>query len=452
MSVATTADVELYLPARDALRRRYARHLGATAFVEQAARLAVRFSDGHLQDLTLSEHGGSALRTVDAHAASTFRATGAAGPGALLLAIDGDGAPGSPVPDAEHLAAPEVLESSTDALRDLLHRVDRAAREHDDRVTQVLVDAEVVDRHVTVVTRDDVRQERRHLVYLTVRALARQGQRVTTGFMTPATSGAMADLDGALIGVTVARRAVTSLDARPAPIEHLPVIVGPGRGTVLVHEACCHPLEGDEVRRGSTYAARRGERIAVPDLTIVDDPTVPGAVGSYGFDDEGVTARPTPVVEDGYLRAFLLDEMSGAALGHASTGNGRVDGFRSPVLPRMSNTCVAPGRSSAAEIVADTPRGIYAENVGGGEVVEATGEFVFRVLNGYLVEDGRITDPIEETTVAGRGADVLQAIDRIGDDVALGAAKCGKFGQFLPVGVQGPTLRIASLLVGGTAR
>lgn len=446
MTALSTA-VDTYDPVRDLLRRRYPRHGSASVFVEDASRLDLRYGSGCVQDVTLSEHGGSSVRTSDSRAGSVFRACGARTPAEVLRAVDGD-------TDGRPQGRPsrgEALEARVPGLLELLAAVDAAAREQPE-VEQVLVDAELVDRRITVVTREEVRSEVRTLAYLTVRAVARRGDRVTTGFLTPATSGDLAGLDGASIGATAARRATTSLDARPAPIARMPVVVGPGRGIVLVHEACCHPLEGDEVLRGSIYADRLGDRIASPGLTIVDDPTAPSAVGTYGFDDEGVPASPTTVVDDGHLTSLLLDRTTAAALGAAPTGNGRVDAFRSPVVPRMSNTCVAAGTWSPADIVADTAHGIYAENVGGGEVVESTGEFVFRVLDGFLIENGRLTDPIEETTVSGQGAQVLASIDRVGDDVALGAARCGKFGQFVPVGVQGPTLRITSLLVGGTQR
>ncbi len=447
MTDDTLSDVDALAPVRAALVQRYARHVSASVFVEDASRLDLRYSDGAVHDLTRSEHGGSAVRLTDARGGSSFRATGARDADEVLRAVHGD----PPRTPRGRPSRPDELAEPAAELLTLLATIDASAR-RTAAVEQVLVDAELVRRRIAVVTRDDVLSDVRTLVYLTVRAVARNGSRTATGFMTPATSGAVGALDGERIGETVARRSATSLHARPAPIAHLPVVVGPGRGIVLIHEACCHPLEGDEVLLGSVHAGRLGERIGAEGLTILDDPTIPSAVGSYAFDDEGVATSATRVVEDGRLSSYLLDRSSAAALRATSTGNGRVDSFRSPVIPRMSNTSVAPGPWTPAEIIADTPRGIYAENVGGGEVVESTGEFVFRVLDGFLIEDGRLTDPIEETTVSGQGASVLAGIDRVGDDVALGAAKCGKFGQFVPVGVHGPTLRIDSLLVGGTQR
>jgi TldD protein len=219
---------------------------------------------------------------------------------------------------------------------------------------------------------------------------------------------------------------------------------------VLIHEACCHPLEADEVLRGSVYAGHLGASIAAPGVSIVDDPSLPGAVGSYAMDDDGLPAGPTTLVHHGKLTSFLSDRVTSLRIGLPATPNGRRDGYHNRPIPRMTNTCVLAGDTTPADIISDTEYGLYAPHVGGGEVLESTGDFVFRVANGYLIENGRITDPISETTVRGNGADVLRAINAVGSDVELGVAKCGKFGQLIPVGVCGPTVRIGSLQVGGT--
>ena len=230
----------------------------------------------------------------------------------------------------------------------------------------------------------------------------------------------------------------------------MPIVVAGGRGIVMLHEACCHPLEGDEVIRGSIYASRVGDAIASPLVNVTDDPTVVGAVGSYVYDDEGVLASPTPLIVDGVLSGFLTDSDSAARLAVERSGNGRCRDMSHPPLPRMSNTCLANGESSVEDLVASTESGIYAENIGGGEMIESTGEFTFRVTNGYRIENGQITDPISETTISGTGESVLNGIDGVANDSSVGAAKCGKFGQWVPVGVIGPTLRVSSLFVGGT--
>ena len=164
----------------------------------------------------------------------------------------------------------------------------------------------------------------------------------------------------------------------------------------------------------------------------------------------GVPGSPTTLIENGRLAGYLTDQDTAARLGIGSSGNGRCRDASRPPLPRMSNTCLKNGTDSVEDLIAATGTGIYAEHIGGGEVIESTGEFTFRVTNGYLIENGRVTDPISETTISGTGAGVLTGIDAVANDTAVGAAKCGKFGQWVPVGVVGPTLRVRSLFVGGT--
>ena len=186
------------------------------------------------------------------------------------------------------------------------------------RIEQVLIDAEWHEQLVVTVRPDGIGAERRHLRYLTVRTVARERGQIGTGFYTPATSDPAAPLDAAQIGVESATRAITTLAGREVPVRRMPVVVGGGRGMVLIHEACCHPLEGDEILRGSVYAGRLGDKIAAPGVTIVDDPLTPGGVGSYRRDDEGTPASPTTMVADGELTSYLTDRVSAARLGFGS--------------------------------------------------------------------------------------------------------------------------------------
>ncbi|MCW2903863.1 MAG: hypothetical protein JWO67_6128 [Streptosporangiaceae bacterium] len=418
----------------------------ANVFLERRSMVTARYADSRVVDMAVGRRSGSCARWVAADR-SWYRALDGADPDVVAAHVRGD----------ETVLRRGGTESTTDSLVEavegldtLLAGIDHAARDHDPRVQQVLVDAEWQEQYVVSVRLEGTGVERRHLRYLTIRVVAREGDRIVTGFYTPASSDPAGLLDPIEIGEEAARRAVTSLAGRPVPMRHMPVVVGPGRGMVLVHEACCHPLEGDEISRGSVYAGRLGDRIAAPGVSIVDDPLVLGGAGSYQWDDEGTTASPTAMVQDGVLTSYLTDCATAAQLGVRSSGNGRRESFRDVPIPRMSNTCVRPGAQDPKDIIASTKFGLYAQHVGGGEVVESTGDFVFRVHSGFLIEDGKLTDPIQETTVQGNGVDVLLGIDAVGNDVRLGAAKCGKFNQLVPVGVQGPTLRIGSLLVGGT--
>ncbi|MEU5711211.1 TldD/PmbA family protein [Streptomyces flaveolus] len=422
--------------------------VATSAAVQSWHRVGGRYAEGRVRDISVQRGQATAARYVLRDSYRHHAVSGLDPAVARLAADDARDPVSHRAPDTGPVPEWMELSSALGALAEL----EESARAFDPSVAQVVVDFELGDQDLVLADDAGLYDEHRLLSYLTIRVIARRGGRVATGFYTPGASGPLSGIDVRAAGQEVARRAVTGLDARPAPVGRLPVVVAGGRGMVLLHEACCHPLEGDEVLRGSVYAGRLGEDIASPLVTLVDDPTVPQAVGSYTYDDEGTAGSPTTLIENGVLTGYLTDQESAARLGRASSGNGRCTTVLHPPQPRMTNTCLAAGTSSVADIIASTDHGIYAQHVGGGEVVESTGEFTFRVTNGYLIENGRITDPIEETTITGTGTQVLRDIDAVADDSTVGAAKCGKFGQWVTVGVVGPTLRVGSLLVGGTER
>ncbi|WP_217254036.1 TldD/PmbA family protein [Streptomyces sp. AC602_WCS936] len=430
--------------AAEMRRHRPANCVTTSAAVQTWHRTSGRFAEGRVSDVSIQQGQGTSARYVlpDGlrHRATTGLDPRVARLDAALGAVPGrtDAVRGAP----EWMALPAVL--------DALGELEAAARDFDPSIAHVVVDFEFDDQDMCLIHDGHPVDEHRLLSYLTVRVIARRDGRTATGFYTPGTGGPLSDIDTRAAGVEVARRAVEGLVARPAPVGHLPVVVAGGRGMVLLHEACCHPLEGDEVLRGSVYADRVGEQVASGLVTLTDDPTVTGAVGSFAHDDEGTPGSPTTLIENGVLKGFLTDQESASRLGRPSSGNGRCTTVLQPPQARMTNTCLGAGTSSVDDLIEGTEFGIYAQHVGGGEVIESTGEFTFRVTNGYLVENGKVTDPIEETTITGTGTQVLRDIDAIADDVVVGAAKCGKFGQWVPVGVVGPTLRVGSLLVGGT--
>ena len=250
-----------------------------------------------------------------------------------------------------------------------------------------------------------------------------------------------------------ARRALTKLTARPAPSGEMPVVVGPGGGGVLFHEACGHGLEADLVAKSaSVFAGRIGERVAASMVTLVDDGTMAGEWGHYGIDDEGKPAARNVLISDGVLTDYMWDRLRARKSGRASSGNGRRQSYQHLPMVRMTNTYIANGDAEPDDIVADTPHGVYVAQLGGGQVNTATGDFVFGMTEAYLIENGRITAPVREGNLIGNGPEVLTRIDALGNDFAMGSpGTCGKDGQGVPVGDGTPTLRVTALTVGGTA-
>jgi TldD protein len=254
-------------------------------------------------------------------------------------------------------------------------------------------------------------------------------------------------------GRVAAARALTKLRARPAPSGTLPVVLKSGGGGVLFHEACGHGLEADLVgKRASVFAGRLGEQVASPLVTLVDDGTIPSEWGTYTVDDEGHPASRNVLIQDGVLTDYMYDFLRARSEGRPVSANGRRQSYRHLPMVRMTNTFLVNGAEDPEEIVRQTPHGVYVAQLGGGQVNTTTGDFVFGMTEAYLIEDGRITEPLRDANLIGNGPDVLTLIDVVGNDFAMGPpGTCGKDGQGVPVGDGQPTLRVRALTIGGTA-
>ncbi len=259
--------------------------------------------------------------------------------------------------------------------------------------------------------------------------------------------------DVAEMATRAAERALTKLQARPAPSGTLPVVIGPGSGGVLFHEACGHGLEADLVRKGaSAFAGKVGELVASPLVTLIDDGTMNDEWGRYNIDDEGNPARCNVLIEDGVLVDYMWDGLRSRDAGRASSGNGRRESYRCLPMVRMTNTYLAGGDSAPADIIAGVDHGVYVARLGGGQVNTASGDFVFGMVEAYMIENGELGAPLREGQLIGNGPSVLHNIEAIGNDFAMGPpGTCGKDGQGVPVGDGVPTLRVAELTIGGTA-
>jgi len=255
------------------------------------------------------------------------------------------------------------------------------------------------------------------------------------------------------IAQDAARISTTNLEAIAAPAGEMEMVVGSGGGGVLLHEAVGHGLESDFNRQGvSLYSGRVGERVASELVTIFDDGNLREERGSIGVDDEGNPGAHKVLVENGILRGYMQDHLNAKLMGTASTGSGRRQSFRVMPQPRMCNTYMPSGQSTPEEIIASTKRGIYAKSFGGGQVEISRGDFVFMVAEGYLIENGKITAPVKNATIVGNGPDVMTKVVAVGNDLRLANRHytCGKGGQYVPVGVGTPTVKISAITVGGS--
>jgi TldD protein len=232
----------------------------------------------------------------------------------------------------------------------------------------------------------------------------------------------------------------------------VPIVLAGGSGGILFHEACGHGLEADHiVKDASVYVGQVGQLVASPLVTLVDDGTWFGEWGNFGVDDEGNAPARNVLIENGVLTDYMWDWLRARKEGRKSSGNGRRQSYQHLPMVRMTNTFLLAGPEDPDEIVAQTPSGVYVKKLGGGQVNTATGDFVFGTTEAYLIENGRITEPLRDANLIGNGPEVLRRIDAVAGDFDMTPGTCGKDGQSVPVGCGQATLRITGVTLGGTA-
>ncbi len=438
----------------------------AELFVEERSSTSVRLDDGKVEELTTGLDRGAGVRVAQgtsygyaysnrldraalleaAEAASAALREGSSGEVIDLSTIEGAGTNRVERPAGDVAAAQKVA---------WLRELDDTARAHSPEVVQVVgVYGDSLQRRLIATSDGRWVEEDRPRIRLVAQVVAKRGDNIQTGFHGPAACAGVEFLDThgpSATAEVAARRAVTMLDSIPAPAGEMTVVLAPGMGGVLFHEAVGHPLESDAVdKEASIYRGLVGQRCASELINGVDDATVHNGWGSYDFDDEGTRSQRTVLFTDGVLHGFLYDRLRAEKEAVASSGNGRRESYAHPPVPRMTNTYILNGSSSPHDVLSSTPNGVYVTSLGGGQVNPASGDFVFGVSEGFLIEDGEPTTPVRGANLIGRAIDVMSAVDAVADDFDTWEGVCGKDGQSAPVGSGSPTLRISRITVGGT--
>jgi TldD protein len=436
----------------------------ADLYVERRDSFSLSLDDHRVERAQTGSELGASIRVVVGDATYFAHVDGLAEPDLERLAdevaaaVRLESTAPRPLSAAEPRAGQEVRvrpeEVPPERKADLLRECDARARGAGKEVTQVTVSYVEGRRRVQVANSDGLLAgDDRTRVRLGTQVVARRDDRVEAGAESLAGHAGFELFEGdpAAVADEAARRALTMLGARPAPAGPMPVVVGNGFGGVLFHEATGHGLESDAVQKhASVYAGRLGDKLAAPIVTAYDDGTMAGEWGTDAIDDEGTPCQATRVIEEGELRIYLYDLLRARKDGRSSTGNGRRQSFRHLPIPRMTNTYIAPRDTDPRDIIAGVDNGLYAVSFAGGQVEPATGDFVFGVSEGYLIEKGEVTAPVRGATLIGNGIDALAKIDAIGNDLGMKSGFCGKDGQQVPVGTGQPTVRISELTVGGT--
>ena len=236
------------------------------------------------------------------------------------------------------------------------------------------------------------------------------------------------------VGREAAQRTVAKLGAAKIPTAVLPVVFDPEAGRALLR-ALFSVIAGGAIYRKSSYlVGREGTEVASSLVNIADDPLIPRAPGSRPFDYEGLPSRRNLIVDGGRLVTFMLDHYSARKLGRASNGcAGRGIGGSPHVT--TSNFIMQAGRTPRADVLG-VERGLYVTDMMGFGFNATTGDFS-RGAGGFLIENGRLTQPVGEVTVSANFEDLWRAVDAVGDDLDMKTSTAC------------PTFRVAKMTIAG---
>ncbi len=337
----------------------------------------------------------------------------------------------------------------------IVKRANEAARAYSEEIKQVSISFMDYVQNVWIASSEDIYvQDQRVRTRLGIHSVASDGKEMQSGFNGPGGHYGFEFYETFSVeeaAKEASRIAVTMLHADECPSGVMPVVIDNGFGGVIFHEACGHSLEATSVaKNASVFSGKQGEQIANPIVNAIDDGTIENAWGSANFDDEGHPQQRRQLIKDGVLNSYMVDYINGKRMKASSTGSGRRESYRFAPTSRMSNTYIDNGDSNFDEIIAATEFGLYAKKMGGGSVNPSTGDFNFAVMEGYMIRDGKISEPVKGATLVGTGKDALKKIDMVGNNLLRAQGMCGSLSGSIPTDVGQPTLRISSMTVGGS--
>lgn len=337
----------------------------------------------------------------------------------------------------------------------LLH-LSRVIQKHDTRIFQSIVNLHTEEQKVLIVNSLGVyQQDVRFYVNCSLIAVARSGDNIQefidkkTGRFINEDFFDLTELEKK--ARSVAEKVIILLSAQTLKPQKMPVVINNGVGGVIFHEACGHSLEATAIVKGfSPFCNKINQKIASELITAYDDGTIEGSWGQTFYDDEGAPTRKNLLIEKGILKNYLIDYRNSLKMKTSPTGSSRRQSYKYSPTSRMNSTYIDAGKDTPSQIIQDTKYGFYAESLGGGTVVTATGEFNFMVNLGYLIENGKLTTPIKNMMLIGTGQDILLKIDRVGNDLALDQGYCGSISGYVPVDLGQPTIRVKEMIIGGS--
>ena len=428
----------------------------ADAWCQDSVERTVRVYDGAVESLTEAGARGAGVRVFRDGRSGYAYGSDLSEEGLRTLARDATESAGVTEPD-EHAGIPRNPgAASIDGLSaagfgewtmerriDLALAVERAARERDPLVSNVedTVYSDTEARAALANSNGFCDSFEETQCYAFAYAFAGDGADRMTG-MGFAVGRGPDELDPEAVGHEAADRALSLHGARQPSSRRCAVVLDPHVSASFA-SIIGRTLSADAVQRGrSLFAGREGEEIAAPAFRLVDDGLHPEGLATAPFDGEGVAQQVTPLIEDGVLRTYLFDTYTANKGDRSSTGNGERGSYRTPPAVAPSNLRVAPGESSAADLLKEAGDGLYVMGVAGlhSGVNPVSGSFSVGAT-GRLIRDGELAEPAREMTIASDLVSMLQ-----------GVQSAAREARWVPFGgsVQAPALLVREMTVGGS--
>lgn len=343
---------------------------------------------------------------------------------------------------------------SIEKKKELLYEIDKTARDYSKLINQVEAGIIEFDKEFTLAnSKGKYIKSNSVLTRIVTTVFAEKDgekQREFSDFGGGLGYELLDDKDIKEFALNVSKTAVEKLDAVDFKGGELPVVIAPGFGAVIFHEACGHGLEATAVAPHlSVFSDDLGKKVATDKVTLIDDGTIPNAWGSSTIDDEGNPTHKNVLIENGKLKNYLVDDFNSKEMKLKSNGCGRRQNYRYATTSRMSNTYLAPGTDKIEDMIKSIDYGVFCEKLSGGSVNPATGDFNFAVDTARLIKNGKIDKLLKGITLIGNSKDILKNVEMVSDDLKISCGYCGSKSGTIPVTIGQPTIKVSKILVGG---
>lgn len=343
---------------------------------------------------------------------------------------------------------------TNDDIKKLFNDLDKKIRSKDGRINQVSLNLQNVKQNVTIARENGLfkgEERERTRLYITISLKDNDKScNITYSYGKTISLDLLDEINYDEVINNLIKEGLDKLYAKPCIGGEMPVIIENGFGGVIFHEACGHAMEATSVADGiSVLSHDLGNKIAGEKVSITDDGTLCNEWGSCRIDDEGRETKVNKLIDKGVLTGYLIDEINNRKMKMNPTGSSRRESYIYAPTSRMNNTYLEKGTDTFEDMIKDIKIGLYAKKMGGGCVSPETGDFNFACDLAYMIRDGKLAECVKSASLIGNCKDILQSVEMVGDNLALGQGMCGSISGSVPVNVGMPRIKVGHILVGG---